>query len=173
MKGYMKKNIKVFSLIVISLSIFSCTHKPTFSDKREPTAVPAFGGVPFRDVVSCGELYLNESSYEGKPADELEYILSVKCPANSAIQAGVSIPYNEVKPGQKGWITRWTREERTKVQSLQKTKMRKTRINERAAIYARPYLCVKYKTMEGDPCETGRSVTGYAPNFSKNIKNLR
>lgn len=172
MKGYMKKNIKVLTIISIGLFVFSCTHKPYLNDKREPTAVPVEEATHLHDVISYGEFYLNETSYQGKPADELEYILAVKC-QNPKIQVGVSIPYSEVKPGQRGWITRWTRDERLKAQNQQMLTPRKKRINERSALYVRPMLYVKYKTSQEDPCLSGMSVTGYAPQFSKNIKNLQ
>lgn len=141
----MKKQMILFSL---GLIVVACTHKPP--EFREPSSV---GYNPKQVIISCGQVALNETPRDGRAIDELAYEMKVNCGGDSTRNAHLVIPNSEMRPGQKGYITRLMKASR------------------KLGWGAVAETCVLTEA-ENDPCLTGRTVKASKPIFRKNAKEL-
>lgn len=151
--------MKKISVIAALLMLASCGHNPV-ADMN-----PAFDRSPSSttEVMSCGLLGSTETARNAvdvnvsEKIDDRLFSLQVDCNKDQVVDLEkenlvVGIPMNQVRTGQKGWITRW----------------RKTAVKVQKNQAAKPYVCMKYQAAY-DPCTANRNVYGMAPKFSGKI----
>lgn len=149
---------KIYVIAAIAL-LASCGHNPV-ADVN-----PAFDRSPSSttEVMSCGLLGSTETARNAvdvnvsERIDDRLFSLQIDCNKDSVVDLEkeklvVGVPVSQVRPGQKGWITRW-RKIAVKVQKNQA---------------AKPYVCMKYQAAY-DPCTANKNVYGTAPKFSSKI----
>ena len=150
---------KIYVIAAIAL-LASCSHSPV-ADYVNPSYDRAPSSTT--EVMSCGLLGSTETARNAvdvNPSEKIDdrtYTLQVDCNRDQVVdlekeKVVVGVPMNQVRPGQKGWITRW-RKIAVKVQKNQA---------------AKPYVCMKYQAAY-DPCTANKNVYGLAPKFSSKI----
>lgn len=151
--------MKKISVIAALLMLASCGHNPV-ADMN-----PVFDRSPSNttEVMSCGLLGSSETARNAvdvnasEKIDDRLFSLQVDCNKDQVVDLKsekliVGVPMNQVRPGQRGWITRW----------------RKTAVNVQKNQAAKPYVCMKYQAAY-DPCLANKNVYGTAPKFSGKI----
>ena len=150
---------KIYVIAAIAL-LASCGHNPVADNVN-----PAFDRAPSStsEMMSCGLLGSTETARNAVDVNLAEKIddrllsLQVDCNKDQVVDLAkeklvVGVPMSHVKPGQKGWITRW----------------RKIAIKKQKNQSAKPYVCMKYQAAY-DPCTANKNVYGTAPKFSGKI----
>lgn len=150
---------KVYVVMAMAF-LASCGHNPVADNVH-----PAFDRMPSStsEMMSCGLLSSTETARNAvdvnlsEKIDDRLYTLQVDCNKDQVVDAAkeqrvVGVPANQVKPSQKGWITRW----------------RKIAVNVQKDQSAKPYVCMKYQAAY-DPCTANKNVYGTAPRFSSKI----
>lgn len=149
---------KIYVIAAIAL-LASCSHNQVADN-----AHPAFDRMPAStEVTSCGLLSSTETGRNAvdvniaEKIDDRMYALQLDCNKDRVVDLEkekllVGVPVNQVRPAQKGWITRW-RKIAVKVQKNQA---------------AKPYVCMKYQAAY-DPCVAKKNVYGMSPKFSGKI----
>jgi hypothetical protein len=148
--------MKKLSVVVALVLLASCGHSPKDpSLDRTPSNTT--------EVMSCGLISSTETSRNAvdvnwaDKVDDRHYSMQIDCNKDQLVDLSseklvVGIPMSQVKPGQRGWITRW-RKLAVKVQQNQS---------------AKPYVCMTYQAAY-DPCTANRNAYAMSPKFSGKI----
>jgi len=150
--------MKKIIIFLYFTTLISCSHKINLIDRER---LPSSDNkLIYKSFSECGEVSLNESTYNTLNQEDVMYNLALDCNHDKIINSedqflSVAIPVEYVKPAQKGWITRFSKMARKANQSK----------------LAKPYMCVAFQALE-NPCMSKRSVIGYNPQFTGRVENI-